>query len=228
MLHNGLVAQLPPADQGLLLRRCEPVELQAGELLASPGAASGQVYFLLSGASVAMVVRHGGGSGLAVGLAGHEGAVGLQYALGLGAGHFTPLVQSGGSALRADGAVLQRLSNRRPGMLRTFAGYLWGFSQEVAELAASAQVQDIRARLARWMLLSQARTHQTELQLTHAHLADMLGVRRAGVTLAARELRDMGLVDYRRGRIQILDAAGLETVAHALPNGQSQGHGDKK
>ena len=215
MLHNGLVAQLPPTDQGLLLRRCEPVELKAGEILSAPGAASGHVYFLLSGTSVALVVRNGGGSGLAVGLAGREGAVGLQFALGLGAGHFTLLVQSSGAAFRADGAVLQRLSDRRLGMLRTFAGYLWVFSQEVAELAAAAQVQDIQARLARWILLSQVRTHQTELQLTHAHLADMLGVRRAGVTLAARNLKDRGLVDYRRGRIQILNLEGLATVAHA-------------
>lgn len=220
MLHNGLVAQLPPTDQGLLLRRCEPVELKAGEILSAPGAASGHVYFLLSGTSVALVVRNGGGSGLAVGLAGREGAVGLQFALGLGAGHFTLLVQSSGAAFRADGAVLQRLSDRRLGMLRTFAGYLWVFSQEVAELAAAAQVQDIQARLARWILLSQVRTHQTELQLTHAHLADMLGVRRAGVTLAARNLKDRGLVDYRRGRIQILNLEGLATVAHAQQGAQ--------
>jgi CRP-like cAMP-binding protein len=220
LLHNGLVAQLPPTDQGLLLRRCEPVELKAGEILSAPGAASGHVYFLLSGTSVALVVRNGGGSGLAVGLAGREGAVGLQFALGLGAGHFTLLVQSSGAAFRADGAVLQRLSDRRLGMLRTFAGYLWVFSQEVAELAAAAQVQDIQARLARWILLSQVRTHQTELQLTHAHLADMLGVRRAGVTLAARNLKDRGLVDYRRGRIQILNLEGLATVAHAQQGAQ--------
>lgn len=219
-MHNGLVAQLPPTDQGLLLRRCEPVELKAGEILSAPGAASGHVYFLLSGTSVALVVRNGGGSGLAVGLAGREGAVGLQFALGLGAGHFTLLVQSSGAAFRADGAVLQRLSDRRLGMLRTFAGYLWVFSQEVAELAAAAQVQDIQARLARWILLSQVRTHQTELQLTHAHLADMLGVRRAGVTLAARNLKDRGLVDYRRGRIQILNLEGLATVAHAQQGAQ--------
>lgn len=229
MLHNGLVAQLPPTDQGLLLRRCEPVELKAGDILSSPGAEKGHVYFLLRGASVALVVRQGGGSGLAVGLAGREGAVGLQFALGLGAGHFTLLVQSSGEAFRADGAVLQRLSNRRLGMVRVFAGYLWVFSQEVAELAASAQVQDIQARLARWIVLSQARTHGTELRLTHAHLADMLGVRRAGVTLAAKNLKDLGLVDYRRGRIQILDLEGLVTVSQtrqSAPGAPPEGEGD--
>ena len=163
-MHNGLVAQLPPTDQGLLLRRCEPVELKAGEILSAPGAASGHVYFLLSGTSVALVVRNGGGSGLAVGLAGREGAVGLQFALGLGAGHFTLLVQSSGAAFRADGAVLQRLSDRRLGMLRTFAGYLWVFSQEVAELAAAAQVQDIQARLANLDLFYEGLTGTAALQ----------------------------------------------------------------
>ena len=223
LLHNGLVAQLPPADQGLLLRRCEPVELTAGEVLSGPAQADGHVHFL-TGACVALVVRHGD-SGLAVGLAGREGAVGLQFALGLGAGNLTLLVQGSGSAFRAEGAALRRLANRRMGMLKVFAGYLWSFSQEVASLAAAAQVQDLRARLARWILLSHARSHQTEMQLTHIHLADMLGVRRAGVTLAARELKAMGLVDYRRGRIQIVDRAGLEAVAEALPNGPARGNG---
>jgi CRP-like cAMP-binding protein len=223
LLHNGLVAQLPPADQGLLLRRCEPVDLTAGEVLAVPERADGHVHFL-TGACVALLVRHGG-NGLAVGLAGREGAVGLQYALGLGAGNLTLLVQSGGSAFRADGDALLRLANRRMGMLRVFASYLWGFSQEVATLAAAAQMQDIRARLARWILLSQARSHQSEMQLTHIHLAEMLGVRRAGVTLAARELKTMGLVDYQRGRIQVLDTAGLEAVADELPRGNGHLNG---
>jgi hypothetical protein len=75
LLNNGLVAQLPPADQDLLLPRCEPVELKAGDVLSSPGAANGHAYFPLSGTTVALVVRNGGGSGLAVGLAGQEGAV---------------------------------------------------------------------------------------------------------------------------------------------------------
>lgn len=226
LLHNGLVALLPPPDQALLVRCCEPVELTAGQVLSSPGQENGHVHFLIT-ASVALVARHGGG-GLAVGLAGREGAVGLQFALGLGAGHLTLLVQSSGKAWRADGAALRRLSDRRLGMLRVFAGHLWAVSQEVAALAAAAQSHDIRARLARWILLSHARTHQAELQLTHVHLAEMLGVRRAGVTLAASELKAMGLVDYRRGRIQILDAEGLEAVAGAPPGGNGHLNGAGK
>jgi CRP-like cAMP-binding protein len=220
LLHNGLVAQLSPADQTLLQRRCKPVNLAAGEVLSGPGSPNGHIHFLTSG-SVALVVCSGGQTGLAVGLAGREGAVGLQFALGLGAGNLTLLVQSGGTAFRADGIALQRLSGRRSTMLLAFSRYLWLFSQEVAMLAAAAQIQDIKARLASWILLSGARAPDAELHLTHAHLAAMLGVRRAGVTLAAMELKERGLVDYRRGRIHILDLAGLQAAAlqvAALPS----------
>ena len=222
-MHNGLAAQLSDEDLRLLERRCEPVELNTGDILAAPHQPSGHVHFLTS-SSVALVVRHTDGSGLAVGLTGREGAVGLQHALGQGPGNLTLHVQRGGRAFRADGDTLRRLVARRSSMLRTFAIYLWVFSQEVAQLAAVSQSQDIKARLANWILLSHARNTHEDLFLTHAHLADMLGVRRAGVTLAAVELKTMGLVDYRRGRVHILDLDGLRAVARrpALSNGLPQ------
>lgn len=218
--HNGLVAQLSNDDQRLLESRCKPVEVNTGDILAAPHQPNGHVHFL-SSASVALVVRHTDGSGLAVGLAGHEGAVGLQHALGLGPGNLTLHVQRGGVAFRADGEALRRLVARRSSMLQVFAVYMWVFSQEVASLAAASQTHDIKARLANWILMSQARNGHEDLLLTHAHLADMLGVRRAGVTLAAVELKELGLVDYQRGRIRILDLDGLRAVSKrpALSNG---------
>ena len=220
LTNNGLVAQLATDDQRLLERHCKPVDLHTGDILSAPDTPNGHVHFLTS-ATVAMVVRHTDGSGLAVGLAGHEGAVGLQHALGLGAGNLTLQVQRGGKAFRADGLAMQRLVARRVQLLRTFAVYLWGFSQEVASLAAASQTHAIKARLANWIVLSHARNGHDDLLLTHAHLADMLGVRRAGVTLAAVELKGLGLVNYQRGRIHILDLDGLRAVAKrpALSNG---------
>lgn len=220
---NGVVAQLSSDDQRLLANRCKPVEVKTGDILAAPHQPNGHVHFLTS-ASVALVVRHTNGSGLAVGLAGHEGAVGLQHVLGLGAGNLTLQVQSGGTAFRAEGDDLRRLVARRSSMLQVFAVYMWVFSQEVASLAAASQTHDIKARLANWILLSHARNGNDDLYLTHAHLADMLGVRRAGVTLAAVELKDMGLVDYQRGHIQILDRDGLRTVARRPALGSGLPH----
>ncbi len=223
LTHNGLVAQLSNDDQRLLESRCKPVELGTGDILAAPHQPNGHIHFPTS-ASVALVVRHTDGSGLAVGLTGREGAVGLQHALGLGAGNLTLHVQRGGTAFRADGEALKRLVARRGSMLRVFAIYMWVFSQEVASMAAASQSHDIKARLANWILLSHARNGQEDLYLTHAHLADMLGVRRAGVTLAAVELKAMGLVDYQRGRVHILDMDGLRAMARrpALNNGLPQ------
>jgi CRP-like cAMP-binding protein len=216
---NGLIAQLSPADQALLLSCCESTQLKVGEVLSEPQSAHRQVYFLTS-ASVALYVRNSASSGLALGLAGHEGAVGLQFAFGLGAGSFTLLVQSSGTAWRVDGIELQRLVGRRAAMLLAFSRYTWSVAQEVASLAACAQVQDIKARLAGWLLMSSLRSKQPELNLTHAHLADMLGVRRAGVTLAAIELKELGLLDYQRGRIRILDQERLEALSCWTPERQ--------
>ncbi|MDO8904116.1 Crp/Fnr family transcriptional regulator [Hydrogenophaga sp.] len=212
LTHNGLVAQLATDDQRMLERLCKPVELQTGDILAAPHMADGHVHFLIS-ACVALVVRHSDGSGLAVGLTGKEGAVGLQHALGMGSGNLTLQVQRGGMAFRADGEAMQRLVGRRSNLLRAFAIYLWHFSQDLASIAAASQTHDIKSRLASWILMSHTRNEHDDLLLTHAHLADMLGVRRAGVTMAAVELKNAGLVDYQRGRIHILDLDGLRGVA---------------
>ena len=210
--HNGLVAQLAQPDQASLVKCCKPSELQVGQILSTPEAGHRHVYFLVD-ATVASVVRDGNHAGLAVGLTGNEGAVGLQCALGLGAGTFTLLVQSPGLAWCADGDALQRLVGRRPAMLMAFSRYMWSVSQEVATLAACSQIQDIRARLAGWILMSDARNGHRTLHLTHAHVADMLGVRRASVTLAAVSLKEQGLVEYQRGSIRILDRDGLAAVS---------------
>ncbi len=217
LFHNGLAAQLSAGDQALLLRRCIPVTLATGQILSEPGGAEQNVYFL-GGASVALLVRNGLQPGLAVGLAGSEGAVGLQFALGLGTGNLSLLVQSGGLAWRADGELLQRLVNRRSTLLRAFTRYLWNVVNEVATLAACAQIQDIEARVAGWILLSSQRSDPLTLRLTHAHIADMLGVRRASVTLAAKALKARGLLDYQRGHIQVLDWPGLRAASCWKPD----------
>lgn len=209
---NCLIGQLLPADQSLLIHRCEEVWVEVGNVLLSPQTEEQFVYFLGS-SSVAMVVRSANGSGLALGLIGPEGAVGLQLGLGMGPGVMTYQAQSSGVAWRVAAPVLQQLVQKRAALLLACAKYLWVVSQEVASMATSAQTQDIRARLATWILLSTARSGPATLMLTQAHLADMLGVRRASITLAAMELKARGLLEYRRGKVFVLDPVGLEAVA---------------
>lgn len=213
---NGLVRRLPAADQALLATRCRPVLLESGQVLSSNTVPSAQAYFL-TGATVALAVPNTQHIGLGVALTATEGALGLPLALGMGAGPFTWLVESGGAAWCVDGTVLQRLVARRRDMLMVFARYLCGVANEVALLAGASQVGDVKARVAGWVLLSHRRSGSADLHLTHAHLADMLGVRRASVTLAALELKTLGLLDYQRGRIQVLNPAGLEAAAGDWP-----------
>lgn len=209
---NGLVAGLGTADRALLQKRCVPVELTAGAVLSRPGEPGNHVYFL-AGATVACVVQASNGASLALALVGRDGAAGLQLALGLGAGNFTLLVQTSGSAWRADSEVLRRLAQRRTAVLLAFSRHLWAGSEQVAALAARAHSHDVKARLAGWILLSAQQGSVSDLLLTHEHLAAMLGVRRVSVTLAAAELRAARLVDYQRGRLRVLDWAGLESAA---------------
>ncbi|MDT8992600.1 helix-turn-helix domain-containing protein [Curvibacter sp. APW13] len=175
---------------------------------------SSKVYFLC-GATVALIVRDPvqfGSPGLAVGLIGHEGAACLQKALGLGSGVLSQQVQTSGSAWAMDGKALAKATRNDVHMLLTFGRYLWRVSQEVANMAAFSQRQEVHQRLAAWIVLSAVRSGTVELNLTHAHLADMLGVRRASITDAALFLKDLALIDYQRGQIQILSLEGLKAA----------------
>ena len=215
-LHNGLLATLTQADQALLLKKAQIVHFKAGDVLATPDSQVPQVYFVTRG-SVALFVRKSAKdpeAGLAVGLVGSEGALGLQWALGLGAGNLTLLVQSPGAAYMLDGTALQQLVQRKSSMLLAFSKYLWTAYETVAVFAAMAHLHDVKIQLANWLLISAKRCAPDPLVMTHAHIAQMLGVRRASVTLAARELKMQGLIAYSRGYIEIQKPEALQRVVN--------------
>ena len=214
-LSNGLIAQLDAADQALLLRRAKKVTLNVGDLLSSSDASTSHIYFPLRG-SIALYVGKQGKTtpiGLAVGLVGAEGAAGLQAALGFGAGNLKMLVQSAGQAYVVDGAAAQRLVNRRRTMLWQFSRYLWTVFDNMAVLASRPYTQDIKIRLAHWLLLSAQRCAPDPLMLTHAQMAHMLGVRRASVSIAAREMKLKRYISYSRGHIALLNVPALQALA---------------
>lgn len=214
LTENKLFAKLTPADQASLQKISARTELQARDVVGAPAMRDRHVYFLTS-ASVALLVRGPDKPGLAVGLVGPEGAVGAHFALGMEPGIFTWQVQTPGTAWCIEGPALERLTQRRPALMLTLSKYMWELAQEVAALAAFAQLNDVKPRLARWILSSYSRSRLKELTLTQLHLAEMLGVRRASITLAAVELKAQGLVEYRRGKLLVLDMPGLEAAAAA-------------
>lgn len=208
---NGLVSTLTASDQAFLYAGCRATVLNADDVLATPSSAGEHIY-LLTGANVAQLVRSGARS-VAVGLVGFAGAVGLHYALDTGPSGFTMLVQGPGSAWTIEGDALRSMVVARPAMLLAISRYLWADAQELARYAGHLQSQTVTQRLARWIVGSRGSQADAALGLTHAHLARMLGVRRASISLAALELRARGLLDYTRGHIMVRDAAGLQALA---------------
>ena len=218
--HNGLFKQLPLKVQTLLQAECEPVNLKAGQLLGRLDTQA-RVYFL-TGATVALVVEEPGQKSLAVGLLGSEDVAGLGHVVQ--DPHATPAlalklrVQNSGLAWAIPAGLLRDLALAHPQVLLLITRQLWQMVTHVASVTACIQTLDIRARLAAWLVLSAEKARATELHLTHEHLARMLGVRRVSITLAAGELRTQGLLDYHRGRLHILDLAGLVQASSSTPD----------
>lgn len=213
---NGLIFQLSKEDRNRLQQICHPVALSEGQRLCPSDAKEPPKVYFLTGACVTVWVKNPNQPNLAVGLVGSEGAVGLGAALKQHPEHLHFEVQTAGMAWCADGKALQRLLQAHPSILLSIARYLWQVTHDMANMAACIQCHDIPTRLAAWLVLCARGTHSHKLKLTHDQLARMLGVRRVSITLAAVELKDLGLLEYKRGIIDILDMARLEKRAQTF------------
>jgi CRP-like cAMP-binding protein len=127
-------------------------------------------------------------------------------------------VQTPGNAWMVESTDLALLLHQRPGMLWAISQYLWCLATHIASMAASIQFDDITTRLARWLALSADKAQTLQLKLTHEHLAQMLGVRRVSITLAAGELKERGLIEYQRGQVDILDITALRQMTDRPQN----------
>ena len=215
---NGLIFQLSNEDRDRLQQICQPVALSEGQSLCLAGSEDADRVYFLSGACVILWVQAENKTRLAVGLLGTESAVGLGMALGQNATQLRYEVQRAGHAWQVPSAALQQLLKSHPSMLWTVARFLWQMTHDIAHMTASVQYDDVQTRLAAWLVLCAQRSGSLQLNLTHDQLARMLGVRRVSVTLAAVALKDMGLLNYKRGSVDILDLAALSQQAQAKPH----------
>jgi CRP-like cAMP-binding protein len=209
---NNLLAALPRSDYQRMLAEMVPVTLRYGEVLHEPGQRVRQVYFP-SDAHVSMLVVIGSGKALEVGLVGREGMVGVGLALGVEQSSVRALVQGGGAALRMPAGVFLEEMARCAPLQRELHRYAYAKLAQARQTAACNRFHLVEARLARWLLMTSDRVRSDRLHLTHESAADVLGVRRVGVTNAAGDLQRRKLIGYRRGDITILDRAGLEAAA---------------
>ncbi|MGB6487751.1 MAG: Crp/Fnr family transcriptional regulator [Steroidobacteraceae bacterium] len=209
---NCLLAALPAREYERLLDGLEPVRLTYGEVLDEPGEQMRYAYFPCD-CLVSLLTVVEGRRALEVGLVGREGMVGSRLALGFTTSSVRALVQGTGTALRMRSAHFLREFERSPALQRTLLRFTDALMCQVIQNAACNRFHVVEARLARWLLMTRERVASPEFLLTHKFIADMLGVRRVGVTLAASALQRRQLIRYRRGAITILDQQGLEASA---------------
>lgn len=205
---NRLLAALPEAELHYWGPLLEPVELQLGLVLYEPGCKVTHVYFPVS-AIVSLLYVLEDGSSAEIAVVGREGLVGVSVSMG---GETTPsqaVVQSAGAGFRMKSAHLLQAFKRSGPVLHLLLRYTQALITQMAQTAVCNRHHSLDQQLCRWLLLSQDRLEGNELVMTQELIANMLGVRREGVTEAAGKLQQDGLIRYQRGRITILDRAGL-------------------
>jgi len=209
---NRLLAALPGEDYQRLLAALEPVTLNYGEVLYEPGERVRHVYFPAD-AHVSLLVAVEDRKALEVALVGREGMVGIAFALGMDKSPVRARVQGTGTALRMAANAFREALAGCPALQQEVHHYAYAKLAQARQTAACNRFHVVEARLAGWLLMTRDRVRLDHFHLTHEFLADMLGVRRVGVTNAAGELQRRKLIRYRRGDIRILDRKGLEAAA---------------
>jgi CRP-like cAMP-binding protein len=206
---NHLLAALPPGDYERLAPHLELIPLKLGEVLYEPGIRMRYVYFpTTSIVSLLYVMEDGASAEIAI--VGNEGILGISLFMG---GETTPsraVVQSAGYGYRLKAQLLKDEFQRFGPMLHLLLRYTQALITQMAQTAVCNRHHSVDQQLCRWLLLSLDRLASNELSMTQELIANMLGVRREGVTEAAGKLQEARLISYRRGRITVLDRPGLE------------------
>jgi CRP-like cAMP-binding protein len=206
---NRLLAALPAADYERMVQSLEPISMELGGVLYESNGPQEYVYFP-AGSIVSMLYVMQDGSSAEIAVVGNEGVVGIALFMG---GESTPsraVVQSAGPAFRIKGALLKPEFERGGTLQFLLLRYTQSLITQMAQTAVCNRHHAVEQQLCRWLLLSLDRLPSNKLTMTQELIANMLGVRREGVTEAAGKLQAAGLIEYSRGKITVLDRPGLE------------------
>lgn len=207
---NRLLGALPPAELDRLSRYLEPVRLALGEVLYEPGGQLLQAIFPTTAIVSLHYVTESGASAEIAGV-GNEGVVGISLFMG---GDTTPssaAVQTAGYAYSLPRRILKQEFDRAGPLLQLLLRYTQALITQMTQTAVCNRHHTVDQQLCRWLLMTLDRVPSGQLVMTQELVANLLGVRREGITVAAGKLQQAGLIRYRRGHIAVLDRAGLET-----------------
>jgi CRP-like cAMP-binding protein len=206
---NHLLAALPDAERQRWLPQLEHVEMPLGRVLYESGGTLSHVYFpTTSIVSLLYVMENGASAEIAV--VGNEGIVGISLFMGGESTSSRAVVQSAGVGFRLDAQTMKDEFDRAGNVLHLLLRYTQALITQMAQTAVCNRHHSLDQQLCRWLLLSLDRLQGNELVMTQELIANMLGVRREGVTEGALKLQQAGLIRYARGHISVLDRPGLE------------------
>ncbi|MFC5476078.1 Crp/Fnr family transcriptional regulator [Paraherbaspirillum soli] len=208
-IQNHLLAALPEVDFERLTSDLEPVSMALGEILNEPGDQLQHVYFPTT-AIVSLLYVMQDGALAEIAMVGNEGIVGASLFMGGQPSPSRAVVQSEGSAYRLPAQLLMDEFNRGGSLSHLLLRYTQALITQISQTAACNRHHSVEQQLCRWLLSSLDRLTSNELAMTQEVIANMLGVRREGVTEAAGKLQQLGLIRYSRGHIEVLDRQGLE------------------
>jgi CRP-like cAMP-binding protein len=208
---NHILAALPPAERERLFPHLQLVPMPLGKVLYESGEVLRHVYFPTDSIVSLLYVMEDGASA-EISVIGNEGVIGVALFMG---GETTPsrsIVQSAGSAYRLTGQRLKEEFNRHGEMLHLLLRYTQALLTQMAQTAVCNRHHSVEQQLCRWLLLSLDRLSSNQLTMTQELIANMLGVRREGVTEGAGKLQSLGVIEYSRGQITVLDRPKLEEM----------------
>ena len=206
---NNLVAALPADAYRRWAPQLQAVEMRPGDVLHEPGRSVGHVYFPTT-SIVSLLHTLESGASSEVALVGHEGVVGISVFMGGNSAPNQAVVRSAGRGFRLPAAALVRVFEQGGPVTNLFLRYTQALMTQVTQTAACNRHHNIDQQLCRFFLVSLDRLHTLELWMTQELIANMLGVRREGVTEAALSLQKAGIIRYTRGHITVIDRPALE------------------
>lgn len=208
-VQNHLLGQLPKAEQQRWFPKLELVDMPLGEVMYEAGATLAHVYFPTTSIVSLLYVMENGSSG-EIAVVGNEGVVGISLFMGGGSTPSRGVVQSAGKGYRLSSQMMKEEFNKAGPVLHLMLRYTQALITQMSQTAVCNRHHSLDQQLCRWLLLSLDRLQGNELVMTQELIANMLGVRREGVTEAALKLQKTGLIQYARGHITVLDRVELE------------------